>query len=200
VYYVGGRAAMADTSIAALSHGAAVAVGVGAILGGVAIYDAVQRLLAPRAPHLATAVLLAAFVAIVYALTHLLNGRAAFLHAGALLASIMAANVAHTIIPSQRELVKTVSGGGGADPVVSARAKRVSITNNYVTFPVIALMVSSHYPSLYFSRYSWVNLLVIVATGATVRHIMNIRYTFTAWKLALAGTIVLAAGALLALR
>jgi uncharacterized membrane protein len=145
-------------------------------------------------------VLLASFVAVVYALTHLLNGRAAFIHVGALLASIMAANVAHTIVPSQRELVKTVTGSGRADPAVSARAKRVSITNNYVTFPVIALMVSSHYPTIYFHRHSWLLLLVIVATGATVRHIMNVRYTFAAWKLALAATIVLAAAALVALQ
>ena len=35
----------------------------------------------------------------------LLSGRAAFLHVGALLATIMAANVALTIMPSQRVLV-----------------------------------------------------------------------------------------------
>jgi uncharacterized membrane protein len=200
VYYAGGRAAMADASVAALSHGQAMAVGIAAILGGVTLYEGVQRALAPRMPRLATAVLLVAFVAIVYTLTHLLNGRAAFLHVGALLATIMAANVANTIIPSQRELVKTVTGSGRADPAVSARAKRVSITNNYVTFPVIALMVSSHYPSLYFHRHSWVVLLVVVATGATVRHIMNVRYTFAAWKLALSATILVAAGLLLALQ
>jgi uncharacterized membrane protein len=199
VYYAGGRAAMADAGVAPLSHGTAVAVGISAILGGVALYEAVQRALAPRAPRLATIVLLAAFVGIVYALTHLLNGRAAFLHAGALLASIMAANVAHTIVPSQRELVKSVTGAGIADAAISARAKRVSVTNNYVTFPVIALMVSSHYPSLYFHRHSWLLLLVIVACGAGVRHVMNVRYTFGAWKPALAAIIVLAAVLLLAL-
>ena len=199
VYYVGGRAAMADASVAPLSHGTAVLVGVGSILGGVGLYDAVQRFLAPRMPRLANAVLLVAFVAIVYALTHLLNGRAAFIHVGALLASIMAANVAHTIVPSQRELVGTFTGAGGANPAVSARAKRVSITNNYVTFPVIALMVSSHFPSLYAQRLSWVVLLLIVLCGATVRHIMNVRYTFTAWVPALASTVVVAFAALWAL-
>ena len=199
VYYVGGRAAMADASVAPLSHGMAVLVGIGGILGGVGIYDATQRFVAPRAPRLANAVLLVAFVAIVYALTHLLNGRAAFIHVGALLASIMAANVAHTIIPSQRELVRTVAGAGGADPRVSARAKRVSITNNYVTFPVIALMVSSHFPSLYAHRWSWLVLLLIVLCGATVRHIMNVRYTFTAWVPTLAATIVVSFAALWAL-
>jgi uncharacterized membrane protein len=189
VYWVGGRAAMADPAVAPLSHGWAVAVGMAAVFGGVAIYELVQRTLARRAPRLASLLLIAAFVTVVYALTHLLNGRAAFLHVGAMLASIMAGNVAMTIVPSQRDLVRSVSGRGGADPAISARAKRVSITNNYVTFPVIALMVSSHFPSIYGHRWSWLLLLVIVLCGAVVRHIMNVRYTFTAWVPALAGVV-----------
>ena len=84
--------------------------------------------------------------------------------------------------------------------MVSARAKRVSIYNNYFTFPVIALMVSNHFPSIYGHRWSWALLLVIVAAGAAVRHVLNIRFTFPAWKPALAATIVasvVALGALL---
>ena len=196
VYYAGGRAALADPGVASLSHGAAVAVGIGAIVLGVSVYEIVQRVAGPRSPSLANAILLVAFVAMVYALTHLLSGRAAFLHVGAVLASIMAANVAHTIIPSQRELVRSVSGQGRADPAISARAKRVSVTNNYVTFPVIVLMVSAHFPSLYAHRWSWVVLLLLVTTGAVVRHLMNVRFTMPAWRLALVATVAVAAVAL----
>jgi uncharacterized membrane protein len=196
VYYAGGRAALADPAVAPLTHGAAVAIGVGAIVVGVGVYELVQRLIGPRAPAAANAILLAAFVATVYALTHLLSGRAAFLHVGAMLASIMAGNVAMTIVPSQRELVKSVAGAGRADPAISARAKRVSINNNYITFPVIALMVSAHFPSIYSHRWSWLLLLVIVATGAVVRHLMNIRYTTPWWRSALAGTVTASAVAL----
>jgi uncharacterized membrane protein len=144
-------------------------------------------------------ILLAAFVVIVYALTHLLSGRAAFLHVGAMLATIMAGNVAMTIIPSQRELVKSVAGEGRADPAISARAKRVSVNNNYITFPVIALMVSAHFPSVYSHRWSWVLLLIIVATGAVVRHLMNVRFTTPWWRPALVGTVAASAVALYAL-
>ncbi len=189
VYYAGGRAALADPGVATLSHGAAVAVGVGAIIAGVAVYEVTQRMVGPRAPALANAILLAAFVAVVYALTHLLSGRAAFLHVGAMLGSIMAGNVALTIIPSQRELVRSVAGAGRADPVVAARAKRVSVNNNYITFPVIALMVSAHLPSLYSHRWSWLLLLAIVATGAVVRHLMNVRFAVSWWRPALVGTV-----------
>jgi uncharacterized membrane protein len=199
VYYAGGRAALADPGVASLGHGAAVAVGIGAIVLGVSIYEVVQRVVGPRAPVAANAILLVAFVVMVHALTHLLSGRAAFLHVGAVLASIMAVNVAHTIIPSQRELVKSVAGQGRADPAISARAKRVSVTNNYVTFPVIVLMVSAHFPSLYSHRWSSLLLLLLVATGAAVRHLMNVRFTMPSWRPALAGTVVLSAAALYAL-
>ena len=134
--------------------------------------------------------------AIAIALTRLLSGRAAFLHVGAMLGTIMAANVVFTIIPSQRELVASVSDGRGADRVVSARAKRVSIHNNYFTFPVIVLMLISHFPGVYGSRLNWLLLLVLIAAGAAVRHVLNIRFVFPAWRPALAATMI---GSVLAL-
>ncbi|MDQ2667683.1 MAG: urate hydroxylase PuuD [Gemmatimonadota bacterium] len=196
VYWIGGRAAMEDASRAPLSHGQAAALGAFLVFGGVAIYELIQRLVAPRAPRVAEALLALAFLGAVFAATGLLNGRAAFLHVGAMMASIMAGNVAMTIVPSQRELLKSVKTSGSADPVISARAKRVSIHNNYFTFPVIVLMVSGHFPSLYAGRAPWASLLVLVIAGATVRHILNVRFSFSAWRGALAGTLVVSVVAL----
>jgi uncharacterized membrane protein len=190
VYYFGGRAALVDSTFAPLNHRAAILVAVAAIVGGWALYESMQRLLAPRAPQVALAIWIIGLTAIAIALTQLLNGRAAFLHVGAMLGTIMAANVVFTIVPSQRELVASISEGRGADPAVSARAKRVSIHNNYFTFPVIVLMLISHFPGIYGSRLNWLLLLVLIAAGAAVRHVLNIRYTFPAWRPVLAGTMV----------
>jgi uncharacterized membrane protein len=190
VYYFGGRAVLADPTVAALTHGEAIAIGLSTIAGGWAIYEAMQRFVAPRAPRVAACVWVVALTAIAIALTRLLNGRAAFLHVGAMLGTIMAANVFFTIIPSQRELAATVSQGRGGDPAVSARAKRVSIHNNYFTFPVIVLMVSNHFPSVYGNARSWLLLLVLVASGAAVRHVLNVRFTYASWKPVLAATLV----------
>ncbi len=114
---------------------------------------------------------------------------------GAMLGTIMAGNVVMTIVPSQRELVASV-GGRGADPAISARAKRVSIHNNYFTFPVIALMVSNHFPMLYGQRWSWAIAARDRGGGRARAALLNIRFTFAAWKPALAATIVVSAGAL----
>ena len=189
VYYAGGRAILEDATVAALSHAQAVWIGVGSILCGLILYEFMQRLVAPRAPRIATAVWLLGLTGIAIALTQLLSGRAAFLHVGAMLGTIMAANVAHTIVPSQRKLVAEVGGGHGGDPAVSARAKRVSIHNNYLTFPVVVLMVSSHFAAIYGHALNWLLLLVLIAGGAGVRHLLNIRFTWGQWKPALAAVI-----------
>lgn len=190
VYWAGGRAAMADPSLMPLSHQRAVIAGVAAIILGTALYELMQRLMAPRAPRAAAAVWLAGLTGISVALTQLLSGRAAFLHVGAMLGTIMAMNVAHTIVPSQKQLVASIGEGRVADPAVSNRAKRVSIHNNYFVFPVILLMVSSHFPTVYSSRWSWALLLIILAGGAAVRHVLNIRYVTPRWPALLAATMV----------
>ena len=187
VYYAGGRATLEDPSVAGISHGWAIAIGVGAIIGGRVIYDIMQRAPA-RTEKVATAVWILALTAISITLTQLLSGRAAFLHVGAMLATIMAGNLTSTIVPSQKALVKSVEGGA-TDAAMSAKAKRVSIHNNYFTFPVIALMLSNHFPSIYGNRFGWIILLVIVAGGAAARHFLNIRWTYRSWGIGLGATI-----------
>jgi len=198
VYWAGGRALMADPSVHAISNLHATALGIFGLVLGWGLYEAMQRLVAPRVPRLAAAVWIAGLALVAVAFTNHLSGRAAFLHAGAMLATIMAGNVAMTIVPSQRALVASVaSGGAGATlAALSARAKRVSIHNNYFTFPVIALMVSNHFPSLYGSRYNWLLLLILAAGGATVRHVLNLRWAWPRWRPALAGVIATTVAAL----
>ena len=101
----------------------------------------------------------------------------------------MAGNVAMTIMPSQRVLVDAVEAGRPPDPAVAAAAKTRSIHNNYLTFPVIVLMLSTHFPGVYGHRLSWLLLLVLVAVGVAVRHILNIRFTFAQWVPTLALTM-----------
>ena len=189
VYYVAGRGLLVDPARAALSSGVALAVAIGSIVLGWLVYDLTWRLIAPRSATIASVISIVALVALVIALTSMLSGRAAFLHVGAVLATIMAGNVAMTIMPSQRVLVDEVSAGRPPDPAVAAAAKTRSIHNNYLTFPVIALMVSNHFPGVYSHGASWLILLTLIAVGAAVRHILNIRYTFSAWAPTLGLTI-----------
>jgi uncharacterized membrane protein len=190
VYWVGGRATLGAR---VGSQPKAVALAAGLIVAGWAIYEIMNRFVAPRVPALSLAIWMSALLLISWLMTKGFDHRAAWLHVGAMLGTIMAGNVFFTIVPSQRHLVASVEHGEQAKAIAdSARAKRVSIHNNYFTFPVIALMVSNHFPALYGSQDAWQVMLVLIAGGAAVRHILNIRYTTKLWQPLLAATMVLA--------
>jgi len=191
VYYAGGRALLTDPARANLTPALATGVAIGAIVVGWLIYDGLWRFVAPRSATVAGAGSIVALVLIVYTLTSVLSGRAAFLHVGALLATIMAGNVAMTIMPSQRVLVAAVAAGRAPDPALAIAAKTRSIHNNYLTFPVIVLMVSNHFPGIYGHPLGWLLLLVLIAIGAAVRHILNVRFTFRQWRPTLGLTLAI---------
>jgi len=190
VYYYGARALLVDVGPGELSHARATVLAVGVIVGGWAIYEVAWRTIGVRWPRVATAVSVVALVSAIAALTAVLNGRAAFVHIGALLGTIMAGNVAFTIMPSQRDLVMALEAGREPSQAIADRAKTRSIHNNYITFPVVALMVSAHFPLLY-SRSAAENAVLLVAGGGLVRHFMNTRFTDASWRWKLPATAAL---------
>ena len=185
VYYVGGRALLTDTP----AQTNAVAYGTGTIIGAWMLYEIIWRVLGDRARAVAGGLSVIMLIVAVELLLERLNARAAWVHVGALLGTIMAGNVAFTIMPSQRELVTALEEGRPPSQAIADRAKTRSIHNNYITFPVIALMLSAHFPALYGSNFHDLALLTIIAGGAAVRHVLNIRFTFAAWKPTLAAVI-----------
>jgi uncharacterized membrane protein len=192
VYYASGGALLVDPAVADLSLLHAVALSLGVLVGGWLIYDLVISRLLAKTGGAGAAIGLVLVVLVAFGLTRAFSGRAAFLHVGALLGTLMAGNVFRVIMPSQRQQVAAVEGGGRPDPVLAAQAKERSIHNNYLTFPVIVLMLSSHFASLYGHRLSWLLLGILVLAGAAVRHLLNIRFTYPRWRPALAATAVAA--------
>ncbi|HUF14218.1 MAG TPA: urate hydroxylase PuuD [Longimicrobiales bacterium] len=196
VYWMSGTAMLVGAG-STMSDTQAVLLGAGVIVGGWLVYEALLRTpLARAAPPIGALVGLALVLALAWWLTRVFTGRAAFLHIGALLGTLMAANVVFGIMPAQRALIASVESGAPPDTASSERAKLRSIHNNYFTFPVIALMLSSHFPSLYQGDAGWLRLGVLVLLGAGARHVLNVRYTYRGWKPALGAVIVLGTGAL----
>ena len=198
LYWTGGATLMIDPGVMRLGPGVAVGIGAGVVVGGWIVYDGLWRMLA-RFERVATGVSLALVAGIVWGLTHVLSGRAAFIHVGAMLGTCMAGNVFAHINPSQQKLVDATLAGQPQDRVVSAHAKQRSIHNNYITFPLLFTMLSNHFSIVTGSRLSWLLLGLFFAGGALVRHWMNIRFTFRGWLPALAGTVVVCVGAVVAI-
>ncbi len=115
-------------------------------------------------------------VGLTYAFTHVLSGRGAFNQIGAIIGTIMVANVFLVIIPNQKKTVAALLAGRAPDPKLGKVGKQRSVHNNYLTLPVIVLMISNHYPLLFATRYNWLIVAIVLALGPIIRHFFNARH------------------------
>jgi uncharacterized membrane protein len=164
VYYLGGGA-LVDTDVRDISVPVAVAIGLGVILAAGIIYDVMMLSPLGKNEKLFAVIAYILIVAIAYGLTHVFSGRAAYIHVGAIFGTIMAANVWMHILPAQKKMIAALNSGRKPDDALSAQAKLRSKQNTFMAVPVVFLMLSSHFPSTYGARNSWLVLAVLVLLG-----------------------------------
>jgi len=196
MYYAHAGIYMIDRSVADLSSLQAIGISIALIIAGWIVYDQLCKRLGLE-HELALGLAMVALVALcAWGLSHVFSGRAVYMQIGAMLGTIMAANVAHVIIPSQRRMVQATASGIAPDPLDALRGKQRSIHNNYFTLPVLFIMISNHYPMTFGSPRSWLVLVAILLLAAYVRHFFNLRHRGrTVWAIpitAALGTLALA--------
>ena len=199
VYYMGGAAVTLDPAVSSITQTQAILIGLGLLVGAWFFYDLFWRSPISKKGSWPVTFCFALLVIVIYFLSHTFSGRAAYLHVGAMLGTLMIGNVWTHIIPSQRQLVAAVKRGDKPDNALALRAKQRSIHNNYITFPVLFIMISNHFSFAYGHKWNWIILTVIILGGAGVRHFMNIRFNFKGWVPALVMVITLTIIALLLL-
>jgi uncharacterized membrane protein len=176
VYYLGSDLYLIDPAIRPLSAWAAPVIGIGALLVGWLVYNfLVQSPLAKNEVALA-AVGFVFIVGMAYAFQQVFSGRGALIHTGAMMGTIMSFNVLMNIIPNQRKVIADLIAGRAPDPELGKQAKTRSRHNNYLTLPVLFLMISGHYPLTFTSPYAWVMVGCVLVAGAAVRHFYNERH------------------------
>jgi len=176
IYYTTRGVYLVDPAVSSITPGAAVAVGLGLLVISWAVYDRLWTSpLARNGGRGAIVLSWALLFAVVYALTRVVSGRAAYIHVGAMLGTIMVANVWMRIVPAQRDLIAAAAAGRTPHATLSTRAKQRSTHNSYVTFPVIFMMLSHHYPATYGHPLNWLILCLLIVVGAGVRHVMIAR-------------------------
>jgi uncharacterized membrane protein len=164
LYYSGGL--LLDDSVSSIGMGTGVAICLGTLVLGFALYEGIYRSPVARIPAVAGTICYLLVVALAYGLTHLISGRAAYIHIGALFGTIMAANVWMGILPATRKMLAAIREGKQIDPKVSERAKGRTIHNTYMTVPLIFLMISNHFPTAtYGTSYNWLILSALVLAG-----------------------------------
>jgi uncharacterized membrane protein len=168
MYWAGASTFLIDKSVLDLTPPAAIAISIGTLVAGWFGYDLLCRVFDRRPALLWTAV--AAFLLFAdWGLFHVFGGRAAYIHVGSIIGTIMAANVAHVIIPGQRRMLAQIRAGQQPDPRPGQLGKTRSVHNTYLTLPVLFIMISNHYPMTYGGPNGWIVLAVISAAGVLVR-------------------------------
>jgi uncharacterized membrane protein len=169
VYYLNAEIYLIDPAVMKLSAGAAIGAGLGSLVAGLAIYEGLCRSPLGRNDAALAVALMILFVVVAWGLTQLFSGRGAFIHFGAILGTIMAGNVAHVIIPGQRELVRAKQEGREPDPKYGLLGKQRSVHNTYFTLPVIFTMISGHHAMTFGHSWNWLVLVAMALAGALVR-------------------------------
>lgn len=189
IYYLGAESFLIHAEFTSLNRFEAVAIGIGTLVAGWFAYDLLFTSRFGRDnPISANAVSVIVLCLVALVLSRVFTGRAAYMHVGALIGIVMVINVFVRIIPAQRQLVAARNAGEEPDPALGKQAKQRSVHNNYLTLPVLFIMISSHYPMTFGHSFSWLLLIAISLSGALVRHWFNLRNRGKpkAWPLAAA--------------
>ncbi|PCJ18548.1 MAG: hypothetical protein COB02_10420 [Candidatus Cloacimonadota bacterium] len=172
VYYLEGKLYLVDPTMNDVSGFTAIFVGISSLIVGWIAYDIVwvTNISSSKLKGVLTSLFL--LLVMSFFLTHFLSGRAAFIHIGALLGTIMAANVFFHIIPRQVKMMHAVENGleFKQDDVAKTR----SLHNNYITYPVVFIMLSNHFPNIFGHHYNWIILALLMLVSAFIKHFVNL--------------------------
>ena len=196
IYYFSADLYLIDPAVRQISPGIAALIGIGSLVVGWVVYDLLCKSPLGDKPIALAAVGFAFIIAMAYLFQQVFSGRGALIHIGALMATIMSGNVAINIIPNQKKVIADLLAGRDPNPDYGKQAKSRSSHNNYMTLPVLFLMISGHYPLTYSTPYAWVIVGLVLVAGGVVRHFYNERHAGRSdpwWTWGLAAACVAAA-------
>ncbi len=176
VFYLEAELFLIDRSVLDISAAAAILISIGSLIAGWIIYDLLCRSPLGKNELLLGVVGFVFLTLASYLFTLIFSSRGAFVHIGALIGTIMVANVLMVVIPGQRKVVAALIKGEKPEAIHGIRGKQRSVHNNYLTLPVIFIMVSNHYPLAFATRWNWVIVSLTLLIGVVIRHFYNTRH------------------------
>jgi uncharacterized membrane protein len=173
VYYLGADLYLIDPNVLDIPAWQGIAISLASLVLGWAVYNRLCKLFVEANQTWLMVALFVVLVAMAWGYTQVFTGRAALLHLGAFTATIMSANVFMVIIPNQKIVVADLKAGRAPDPIYGKIAKQRSTHNNYLTLPVLFLMLSNHYPLAFATEWNWAIASLVFLMGVTIRHYFN---------------------------
>jgi uncharacterized membrane protein len=172
VYHATGGLYLIDPAVSNVTPGLAAGLSFLGLIAAWFVYDGLWQWGGRTQPRLAAVLSWVLLIVAAWGFLRFLSGRAAFVHIGAMLGTIMVANVWVRILPAQQKMIDATREGRTPDFTLGEAAKHRSVHNSYVTFPVLILMLSPHFPGLYAGGNSLLALLSILVIGVAARHLM----------------------------
>jgi uncharacterized membrane protein len=196
LYYANADLYMIDRHVLDLPVWAAITISLATLALGWIAYDRLCKSPVGRNDTRLALTGFAGLVAAAFLFTLLFSGRGAFIQIGALIGTMMAANVFLVIIPNQRKVVDALIRGETPDPKLGKEAKQRSMHNNYLTLPVLFLMISNHYPLAFGTGHVPAIVALVLVVGAMIRHFFNSRHAgkptpWWTWGVAVAGVVAI---------
>ena len=176
VYYAGAELYLVDQNVLEISSMAGIGISLASLTIGWILYDLLCKSPLGKSTTGLMVLLFVILVAMSWGYTQVFTGRATLLHLGAFTATIMSANVIFIIIPNQKIVVADLIAGNSPDPALGLQAKQRSLHNNYLTLPVLFLMLSNHYPLAFGTKYNWIIASLVFLMGVTIRHYFNSKH------------------------
>ena len=176
VYYLGAELFLIDPTVMELQVWQAVGISLASLAFGWIAYNTLCKVFVNANQTVLMVALFGVLVAMSWFYAQVFSGRAAMLHLGAFTASIMSGNVFFVIMPNQRVVVADLKAGRKPDPKYGKIAKQRSTHNNYLTLPVVFLMLSNHYPLVFATEWNWVIASFVFLMGVTIRHWFNTKH------------------------
>ncbi|MEW9919860.1 urate hydroxylase PuuD [Marimonas sp. MJW-29] len=173
VYYFGADFYLVDPAVADIGTPLAILISLASLAFGWLAYDQICKSKFGDDNTRLMLLLYVILVGMAYFYTSVFSGRAAMLHLGAFTATIMTANVFFIIMPNQRIVVADLKAGRVPDAKYGKIAKQRSTHNNYLTLPVLFLMLSNHYPLAFASEANWIIASLVFLMGVTIRQYFN---------------------------
>ncbi|HKR03166.1 MAG TPA: urate hydroxylase PuuD [Bacteroidia bacterium] len=194
VYFMNAKAVMVDASVREISSLAAILIGSGTMFFGWFIYDWMCNTSLLQKKKLFAVIGFLIVAAISFFLSKFLSGRAAFMLVGGLLGTVMAGNVFFCIIPSQKALLAAAKANQPVNPELGKIAGLRSLHNNYITLPVIFIMISNHFPTTFGNNFNWIILAGLTLASVAVRHFINLyeKGIYAKWMIPFATVAILA--------
>ncbi len=174
VYYFNAGGMLLDKNIADISAATGIAIGIGAMMVSWVVYAFLCKTPLVKKGIVFSLIGFLGITFLAWFFSQYFNSRAAYIHVGAILGTLMAGNVFFVIIPAQKAMVNAAKEGKPLNPELGKHAGLRSLHNNYMTLPVLFIMISNHFPSTFGHPWNWAVLAAIALASAVIKHYHNL--------------------------